>query len=85
MRKPGLLFRVIMALAILCPAPAAALEFFDRRLEIHGFYEFQFRSIWEDFKTDNDWDVSQMYHVFNVEIEADLLPDGIGPYIDLVK
>ncbi len=60
--------------------PAHALEFFDRRLQIHGFYEQQIRSIWEDFSGSNDWDLSQWYHVLDLEIEAEIAPDGFGPF-----
>ncbi|MCP5068952.1 MAG: hypothetical protein GY946_20515, partial [bacterium] len=63
---------------------ATALEFFDRRLQIHGFYEQQIRSIWTDFTGKNDWDLTQWYHVLNLEVEADIAPAGFGPF-DLVS
>ncbi|MCP5060132.1 MAG: hypothetical protein GY937_25805 [bacterium] len=71
-------------LLILVSLPAAALEFFDRRLQIHGFYEQQIRSIWTDFSGSNDWDLTQWYHVLNLEIEAEIAPDGFGPF-DMVS
>ncbi|MCP5070235.1 MAG: hypothetical protein GY946_27010, partial [bacterium] len=63
---------------------ATALEFFDRRLQIHGFYEQQIRSIWTDFTGKNDGDLTQWYHVLNLEVEADIAPAGFGPF-DLVS
>jgi len=71
-------------LLVLVSLPAAALEFFDRRLQIHGFYEQQIRSIWTDFTGKNDWDLTQWYHVLNLEVEAEIAPDGFGPF-DLVS
>ncbi len=53
------------ALAVLClillggARPGQALEFFDGRLEVHGYYEQQIRSIWTDFTGSNDWDLTQ--------------------------
>ncbi|MDJ0789964.1 MAG: hypothetical protein QNK05_24470, partial [Myxococcota bacterium] len=73
------------ALAVtLISSPAAAFEFFDGRLQVHGFYEMTVRSIWEDFTAANEWDLTQWYHVLNLEIEADIAPDGFGPF-DLVS
>ncbi len=62
--------------------PADAFEFWDGRLAVHGFYELQLRGISADFQP-NAWDMTQMAHVLNLEIEADIAPDGFGP-IDLV-
>ncbi|MCP3983398.1 MAG: hypothetical protein GY723_03365, partial [bacterium] len=64
--------------------PATAIEFWDGKLEIHGFYEQQIRSIWDDFSGADDWDLTQWYHVLNLEIEADIAPDGFGPF-DMVS
>ncbi len=64
--------------------PAKAIEFWDGRLEVHGYYEQQIRSIWTDFSGSSDWDLTQWYHVLNLEIEADIAPDGFGPF-DLVS
>ncbi len=64
---------------------ANALEFWDGRLAIHGYYGMQTRSIIESFQfQNNDWDLTQWYHVLNLEIEADIAPDGFGPF-DLVS
>jgi hypothetical protein len=73
----------LAALAVLA-APAAAFEFFDDRLAIHGFYEQQIRAIGRDFGTNDDWDLTQWYHVLNLEIEGEIAPDGWGPF-DLIS
>jgi hypothetical protein len=61
-------------------APAAALEFWDGRLAIHGFYAMQVRSIADDFSYSNGWDLTQWYHILNIEVEADIAPEGWGPF-----
>jgi hypothetical protein len=69
------------ALAAALPAPpAAALEFFEGRLQVHGFYEAQVRSIVRDYDFSDDWDLTQWYNVLNLEFEADLAPEGLGPF-----
>ncbi|MDJ0785794.1 MAG: hypothetical protein QNK05_03235 [Myxococcota bacterium] len=74
-----------VALAVLVASTQAqAFEFFDGRLQVHGYYEMTVRSIWEDFTGANEWDLTQWYHVLNLEIEADIAPDGFGPF-DLVS
>ena len=71
------LFGVLVVLG----SPATALEFWDGRLAIHGFYGMQVRSIIESFQwQNNSWDLTQWYHVLNLEIEADIAPDGFGPF-----
>jgi hypothetical protein len=70
---------------LICLAsPAAAIEFWGDRIAIHGYYEQQIRSIARDFSLDDDWDLTQWYHVLNLEIEADIAPDGFGPF-DMVS
>ncbi|MDJ0787217.1 MAG: hypothetical protein QNK05_10460 [Myxococcota bacterium] len=69
--------------AWIAPTSARAFEFFDGRLAVHGFYEFQLRSIARNFDPDDGFDVTQMANILNLEIEADLAPDGFGPF-DLV-
>ncbi|MCP3983906.1 MAG: hypothetical protein GY723_05925, partial [bacterium] len=63
---------------------AASIEFWDRRVQVHGYYDFQVRAMADDLDWADDFDVSQMAHLINVEIEADFAPDGIGPF-DLVS
>jgi hypothetical protein len=55
-------------------APAGALSWADGRLELHGYYELQVRAIARDFDASDDWDVTQLAHVLDLELELDLLP-----------
>ncbi len=66
--------------AALGAAPAAALDLLDGRLAVHGFYETQLRTIANDFSASDGWDLTQFAHVLNLEVEADLAPDGFGPF-----
>lgn len=78
-------FCALFALALLASPPAAAIEFFEERVKIHGFYSQQIRFIGRDFQHAGDaWDLTQWYHVLNLEIEGDVAPDGWGPF-DLVS
>lgn len=63
---------VMVVFAILAPC-ARAFEFFEGRLEAHGFFESQLRVLNEDFS--EDWDVAQWYQVLDVEIELDIIDD----------
>jgi hypothetical protein len=72
-----------VALAVLVPGRAPAFEFFDGRLQAHGFYEMQLRTISEDFDVD-EFDLTQWYNIFDLELELDIAPDGAGPF-DLVS
>jgi hypothetical protein len=72
------------ASALALPRDARAFEFFDGRLEMHGFYEAQVRSLVRDYDFSDDWDLTQWWNVLNVEIESNLAPDGVGPF-DLVS
>ncbi|MBW2243769.1 MAG: hypothetical protein JRH01_17430 [Deltaproteobacteria bacterium] len=64
----------------LAATAAHAIDLWDRKVQVHGFYEFQVRAIANDLNAADDFDVSQMAHVLNLEIEADLAPDGFGPF-----
>ena len=75
---------IALVAALLAATPAASFEFFDGRLEIHGFYEFQLRGTARNMSANDDWDVTQAYHVLNVEIDAEIAPDGFGPF-DLIS
>jgi hypothetical protein len=57
-----------------------AIEFFEGNLEIHGAYETQIRTIARDFEPTDGFDLTQWYHILNIEAEADFAPDGIGPF-----
>ncbi|MDJ0865008.1 MAG: hypothetical protein QNK03_02795 [Myxococcota bacterium] len=65
-------------------APARAFEFFDGRLAVHGFYETQIRALGNNLSTDDGIDLSQWYHVLNIEAELFAIEDGWGP-IDLAS
>ena len=73
---------VVLALGLLVSSQAASFEAFDGRLQAHGFYEMQLRALNADYS--EDWDVSQWYHVFNLELEFDLVQDTIG-ILDLLS
>ena len=62
---------------------AAAVDFADGRIEAHGFYEAQIRSIVRDYDFSDDWDLTQWWNIVNIEVEADVAPDGFGPF-DLI-
>ena len=51
----------------------------ERRLQIHGFYEFRLRTWGEDLPA-NGMTLSQFRQVLNVETELDILPEGAGPF-----
>jgi hypothetical protein len=72
-----------LCLALGVSAPAAGFSAFDERVEAHGFYEMTVRSIVRDFEFSDDWDLTQWYHILNVEVDADVAPDGWGPF-DLI-
>ncbi len=64
------------------PNRSAALEYFDGRIQVHGFGEMQVRMLDQSF--DDHLDLSQWYNVVGLEIETDVLPKGWGPF-DLLK
>ncbi len=66
--------------AIFASANATAFEFFDGKVQIHGYAEMQMRSIANDFETSDGWDLTQWYNILNVEIEWDVAEDGWGPF-----
>ncbi len=71
-----------VALILLLASPVQAFEAFDGRLQAHGFYESQFRTMNADYS--EEWDVTQWYNVFNLELELDLVQDTIG-VLDLMS
>ncbi|MGI9432828.1 MAG: DUF1302 family protein, partial [Myxococcota bacterium] len=62
---------------------ATAVSLADGRVEVHGFYEAQVRSMVRDYDFSDDWDLTQWWNILNIEIEADIAPEGVGPF-DLV-
>ena len=71
-----------LSLGLLVTSQATAFEAFDGRLQAHGFYEMQLRALNADYS--EDWDVTQWYNVFNLELELDLVQDTIG-ILDLLQ
>ncbi len=73
--------RALLAVASLAlglsSTPCEALDFFDGRIQAHGFAEMQIRVLDEQFA--DNLDLSQWYNVANLELEIDVLPDGWGP------
>jgi len=58
-------------------APAArAIDFFDQKIELHGSFEEQVRTISDDLQA--HLDLTQWYHVFNLEMDLNIAPDGFG-------
>ena len=82
-RTSALLRLAALALLLgLGPArPALAVELLGGRLQVNGFVEEQVRAISADFS--DDLDLTQWYHVLNLELESDLLPNGGGPFSSL--
>jgi hypothetical protein len=70
----------LIALAALVGRPAAAFEFADGRVAIHGYYEAQIRSIVRDFEFSDDWDLTQWWNILALEVEWAVAPDGFGPF-----
>ena len=72
----------VAAALLLVATSASAFEALNGRVQAHGFFESQMRALSADYS--EDWDVAQWYQVFNLELELDILPDGMGP-IDLLS
>ncbi len=76
---------VCFAIALTIAGPGSAFEYdfgAGRGIQVHGFYEMQARAMSEGFRGDR-WFASQFTHIFNLEVELDIAPDGIG-FIDIV-
>jgi hypothetical protein len=61
-------------------APAQAIEFWDERIQIHGFLESRMSFGYEDFNQSNEIDMYGWLQVLNIEAEAEIAPDGWGPF-----
>ncbi len=77
--RPFIVLVVLLAASLPAAGKAGAVEFFDGRLQVHGYTESQFRSMSDGFRDDR-WFVSQWAQVLNIEIEAEIAPDGFGPF-----
>ena len=70
----------LLAIGLAAAPPASAIEAAGGRVQVHGFYEAQIRSIVRDFDFSDDWDLTQWWNILSIEIEADVAPDGWGPF-----
>ncbi len=70
---------LLLVAALVAGRASLAVEFFDGRLQMHGYAESQFRSMSDGFRDDR-WFVSQWAQILNIEIEGDIAPDGFGPF-----
>jgi hypothetical protein len=72
-------------LAMLGEAPrVSAFEALEGKLQVHGYFEAQLRTLARDFEVSDGLDLAQWYNVLNVEVDYDIAPDGWGPF-DLVS
>jgi hypothetical protein len=62
---------------------SVAVEWLEGRLQLHGYYEMTLRGLADSYKGEYAY-LSQWAHQFSVELEADIAPDGWGPF-DLVS
>lgn len=70
---------IALAALALSPPPAASFDYFDGRLEIHGFFGQQVRALGRDLDPGDGIELAQWYNVLGLEIEGNLAPEGIGP------
>ncbi len=69
-----------LAVFVFCwPATALAVEAFDGRVQLHGYFEEQLRTISDDFDHDGFY-LSQWTSILNLELETDFAPNGWGPF-----
>ena len=62
--------------------PAASFEFFDGRVQLHGYFESQIVVLSSGFS--DDWDLVGWHQVLDLEAEFDIIQDTRGP-IDLLS
>jgi hypothetical protein len=72
------------ALLVAIAQPAAALDFFDGFLEVHGYGEMQFRSVARNYSWSDNFDLTQWQGIVGVEADINFAPDGVGPF-DLIS
>ena len=71
----------VVLLGLFAPS-SHAFEFFNGRVAANGYFESTFRAMNRDYS--EDWDATQWYMIFNLELELDLVQDTAGP-IDLLS
>ena len=69
-------------LLVLPTLPAQAFEAVNGRVQAHGYFEMQMRVISKNFG--DQWDMTQWYNIFNLELELDLVQETHGP-LDLLS
>jgi hypothetical protein len=69
-----------LALSAALAPTASAFSAFDGRLEVHGYYEAQIRGLARDFRLSDNLDLAQWWNILDIEIEANVAPDGWGPF-----
>jgi hypothetical protein len=83
-RRPTLLWWLlgmhIAAATLGMPGDSIALEAFDGRVQLHGFYESQLRALAKGYSANDGWDLAQWYQVLDLELELDVLEDDWGPF-----
>ena len=83
MHAPGRILLELLQAALVAvlvgPAPAAAIEFWDGRAQLHGFGEIQLRGLADKFEPGHAY-TSQWANILNLEGELDLAPRGAGPF-----
>jgi len=87
MRRAGrwIMAGVALWVGVAVAAPAGAFEFFDGRLQVHGAMSQEFRTLADGYRVrPHIWFMSAMKTKLSVEIEAEIFPDGIGPF-DIVE
>ncbi len=77
--RSSLVSALLLLACLLVAREGRAFEFFDGRIQLHGYVESQFRSMSDGFRDDR-WFVSQWAQVLNLEFEADIAPQGFGPF-----
>ena len=87
-RLPGIRRALVFVLVLagfatgLAPTRSQAFEAIDGRFEAHGYYEMQLRTISRNYG--GQWDLTQWYNVFNLELELDLVQETHG-ILDLLE
>ncbi len=68
-----------LVLSVVGPS-AQAFEYFDGRLQVHGFFEQQVRALSNNFDMSDDLDLAAWQQILNIETEYDFAPAGWGPF-----
>ena len=57
---------------------AHAFEYFDGRIQVHGYFEETVRAISTNFN--ESLDLTQWYNILRIEMDIDIAKDGWGPF-----